>query len=349
MATLSSNNLTLADWAKRIDPDGKEAVVVNLLSQNNEVLQDMMWMPGNLPTGNKTTQRTSLPNVGFRLLNQGIATSKSTTAQIVDTTAQLEAWSTVDAAIADLNGNTASFRLSEDMPFLESMNQTMAKTLFYGNTFTNPEQFMGFAPRYNTVVAATNNDAVNVIDMGGTGSTNTSMWMITWGPQYCFGMFPKGSTAGLQHRDLGDVVPAYDSNNNQYRAYRTHFKWDCGLVVKDWRYVVRIANIDVTALAASSGPNLLQALARAVYRLPTTPSSLGPIQMIGEDGEPSPGLGQVMIYCNRTIRTFLDLQSQYRTNMFLTMMEWAGVPTLSYRGVPIRNCDQILNTEARVV
>ena len=137
----------------------------------------------------------------------------------------------------------------------------MAKTLFYGNTFTNPEQFMGLAPRYNTVVAATNGDAVNVIDMGGTASTNTSMWVVTWGPQYCFGMFPKGSVAGLQHRDLGDMVPAYDSNNNQYRAYRTHFKWDCGLVVKDWRYVVRIANIDVTTLSATGGSESIASIA----------------------------------------------------------------------------------------
>ena len=68
-----------------------------------------------------------------------------------------------------------------------------------------------------------------------------------------------------------------------------------------------------------------------------------------EDGEPSPGLGQVMIYCNRTVRTFLDLQSDYRSNMLLTINEWAGQPTLHFRQIPIRNSDQLLNTEARVV
>lgn len=349
MAVLSANALTLADWASRTDPEGKQAVIANLLSQNNEVLQDMMWQPGNLPTGNQTVQRTGLPTVAFRNLNQGVAISKSQTAKIIDTTAMLEAWATIDKDIADLNGNTDAFRLQEDMAFLEAMNQKMAATLFYGNQFINPNQFNGLAPRYASVTPATSNTAYNVIDMGGTGSTNTSMWIVTWGPNYCTGIFPKGSIAGLQHRDLGDVVPAYDANNNQYAAYRTHYKWDCGLAVRDWRYIVRLANIDVTQLAASSGPNLIQGLMRGVERLPTQPASAGPIQQIGMGGEPSPGMGQVMIYSNRTIRTWLKIQSSYRPNMFLTQDQWSGKPAMMFEGIPLRNCDQILNTEARVV
>lgn len=57
MATLATQSLTLADWAKRLEPDGKVADVIELLGQTNEVLTDMLWMEGNLPTGHRTTVR----------------------------------------------------------------------------------------------------------------------------------------------------------------------------------------------------------------------------------------------------------------------------------------------------
>ena len=80
MATLAQSVLTLADWAKRLDPDGKVPAIVEMLSQTNEVLADMLFKEGNLPTGERTTIRTGLPSVYWRLLNQGVAPSKSTTA-----------------------------------------------------------------------------------------------------------------------------------------------------------------------------------------------------------------------------------------------------------------------------
>ena len=80
MAVLGSNVATLADIAKRTDPDGKISSIVELLSQTNEMLPDMLWKEGNLATGERTTVRTGLPTVAWRLLNQGVQPSKSTTA-----------------------------------------------------------------------------------------------------------------------------------------------------------------------------------------------------------------------------------------------------------------------------
>ncbi len=84
MATIGPVALTLADWAKRIDDDGKIAEIINLLSQTNEILDDMLWVEGNLPTGHKTTIRTGLPSAYWRLLNMGVPRGKSTTAQITE-------------------------------------------------------------------------------------------------------------------------------------------------------------------------------------------------------------------------------------------------------------------------
>jgi hypothetical protein len=200
MATLGSNVLTLADWAKRLDPDGKVQDIVELLSQTNEVLDDKLFMEGNLPTGHRTTVRTGLPTVAWKLLNQGVTTSKSTTAQIDEQCGHLQAWSEIDKDLAELNGNKAEFRLSEAQAFVEAMNQEMASTLFYGNASTAPEEFTGLSVRYSSLSA---NNAQNVIDASGTGSDNSSIWLICWGGQTLHGIFPKGSKAGLQHEDKG--------------------------------------------------------------------------------------------------------------------------------------------------
>src|SRR6056297_1670708 len=153
MATLASNALTLADWAKRLDPDGKVPAIVELLSQSNEILDDMLFVEGNLPTGHRTNVRTGLPSVAWKLINQGVTPSKSTTAQIDEAVGIMEAWCEVDVDLAMLNGNTSSFRLSEAQAFIEAMNQEMAETVFYGNSSTAPEEFTGFAPRYSDLSA----------------------------------------------------------------------------------------------------------------------------------------------------------------------------------------------------
>src|SRR5882724_4062119 len=201
MATLSTGALTLADWAKRLDPNGKTPTVVELLAQTNEVLDDMLFQEGNLPTGHRTTVRTGLPTVAWRLLNQGVAPSKSTTAQIDEQAGMLEAWSEVDVDLAKLNGNIKQFRLSEASAFIEAMNQEMAQTLFYGNAGTAPEEFTGLSTRYSNISGATNGS--HVISGGGSGSDNSSVWLVVWGDNSIHGIFPKGSKAGLVHEDFG--------------------------------------------------------------------------------------------------------------------------------------------------
>ena len=56
--------------------------IIELLSQTNEILDDMLVVEGNLPTGHQTTIRTGLPQATWRLLNQGVQPGKSTTALV---------------------------------------------------------------------------------------------------------------------------------------------------------------------------------------------------------------------------------------------------------------------------
>jgi hypothetical protein len=333
MATLSNNYVTLADWAKRIDPDGQVAVVAELLSQSNEILQDAVFGESNGPTKHTVTIRTGLPQVYWRSINQGVPTSKSTTAQVDEAMGILEAYCKVDKDLAILNGNTSEFRLSEDAPFLEAMNQAQAGAMFYGNPATDPRQYLGLAPRYSTISGAGN--AQNIINAGGLSTNNTSIWLVVWGNNTVFCTFPKGSKAGLIHEDQGELT-VYDGNGNPYQAFQTHYQWKNGLVVKDWRYVVRIANINSANLVANtSAADLIALMSRALDRIPNW------------------GMGKASFYMNRTVYSILRLQALQKSNyalsvekglnQFGTAMNW-----LAFEGVPLRRVDQILLTEATI-
>jgi hypothetical protein len=330
-ATLSTNALTLADWAKRLDPDGKTATIVEMLSQTNEILQDMVWREGNLPTGHRTTVRTGLPTVAWRLINSGVTPSKSTTAQIDEQAGILEAWSEVDKDLIILNGNEAATRMSEARAFIEAMNQEMASTLFYGNVGLAPEEFTGLAPRYSSLSAG---NATNIIDAGGTGSDNTSIWLVAWDEETISGIFPKGSKAGLIHEDYGEVTVEVTAGlaGQRMRALQERWQWKAGIALKDWRYVVRIANIDVSNLAGGSPADLIDLIENALEIIPNA-------------------LGRQVLYMNRTVGRYLRKQERgdVSTGGGITFENVEGRRVMDFGGTPVRRVDAILNTEARVV
>jgi hypothetical protein len=325
---------TLLDVAKRSDPDGKIATIIEQLTTTNELLQDMAWVEGNLPTGHKTTVRSGLPSATWRQLNYGVQPSKSTTTPITDQCGMLEAYAEVDKSLVMLNNNTAEFRLSEDRAFLEAMNQAMATTLFYGDTAVNPERFMGLAPRYNAYSANEALSGSNIIKAGGAVSTNSSIWLICWGPNTAHGIYPKGSKAGFSHTDLGEQT-LFDTASPQgrFQGYRTHYKWDCGLSVRDWRYVVRIANIDVALLTptAVTGANLVDLMQQA-------------IEILRDQN-----MGRPVFYMNRRVRSFLRRQMNNAGTLgYGTMEQVAGERVKMFEELPVHISDAILNTEGTV-
>lgn len=330
MPVLAANNPTLLDVAKRLDPDGKIAAIVEILNATNPVLDDLTFVEGNLPTGHRTTIRTGLPTPTWRKLYGGVQPTKSTTVQVTDSCGMLEAYAEVDKALADLNGNTAAFRLSEDAAHIEAMGQEMASTLFYGNEGATPEAFTGLAPRYNSK-SAQNVD--NIIDAGGTGSDNTSIWLCVWGPQTGFGIYPKGSTAGLQMTDKGQVtVENVDGSGGRMEAYRTHYRWDAGLTIRDWRYFVRIANIDVSDLdTVANTRKLIEWMIQASERIPEL------------------GKGRAAFYMNRRLREKLRLGILEKISSNLTWETISGERVMTFDDIPVRRCDALINAEARVV
>ncbi len=338
MSTLAITRPTLLDVARITDPSGRISSVVNTLMQYNDILDDIPWVEGNLATGNLTTVQTSKAAPTRRLLNQGVAPTKSTTGQLNDACSIYENRNQIDINVAGLNGNSKAFRSSQDKPMMEGFSDLLATDLIYGNAATTPESFNGFATRYFSL-GTTYTTSAQLIDGGGVGSDNTSIYLVGWGEGKVNGIYPKGSQAGLKYEDLGiQEVVTNTTTGATMRAYVSWMQWMCGLAVHDYRYVVRICNIDVSNLltagdGSDTSANIMKLMIRALGKLP-----------------PRAGVSPVF-YMNETVQTMLAVKLLDKGNNFLTMQELKNTPVfrpngvLSFQGVPCRRIDAILNTE----
>ena len=125
-------------------------------------------------------------------------------------------------------------------------------------------------------------------------------------------------------------------------AYRTHYRWDVGLTVRDWRYIVRIANIDKSDLVIdftdgtktfSTGANLVDLMFQAMNLIPAM------------------GMGRPVFYMSRDMATWvarqkaaLGLDSYTMPNTVGGAPEWR----MDFHGVPIRRVDALAANEAAV-
>lgn len=331
MATLGNTFVDLIDIYKQQDGKGQFVAVIEMLMEMNPILDDALAVECNKGTTHLHTVRSGLPDVTWGKLYKGIPNSKGRTAQVEDTTGFVEGLSTIDKRLLDLSTDEGAVRLSEAQAYLEAMSNEVGSKMFYGNTASDPEEFMGLTPRFNDLSAPNGNQ---IIDAGGTGSDNTSIWFVTWGDNQTNLLYPKGTQAGVQREDMGDQR-VLDADGNAYYAMEEKFTWNVGLAVKDWRYVSRVANIDVSLMAAGS-VQIYDFLRKAYYKLQNR-------RVAG---------GKICMYCNRDVLEALDALATNAgaSDSFIRLKttEIEGKEVMTYRGIPIRESDALLNTEARV-
>lgn len=334
MAALTTGNPTLLDLAMGLDPDGSVADVVEILNLTNEVLPDMAFMEANETTGHVSTIRSGLPDPTWRKLYGGVQPTKSTRVKVRDACGMLEAYSEIDKKLADMSGDLGKFLLSESKAHIEAMSQEMAQTLFTGNESTAPEEFTGLAPRFNSSTAE---NACNMISGSSTDATaNASIWLIGWSPETVCGIFPKGSKAGITVEDKGQVTieDATGSSGGRMEAYRTHFTWDMGLCVRDWRYIARGYNIDRSALKgdAASGPDLLDIMDQMIDVIPSLTNA------------------RFGFYMDRSLLSFVRRQAKAATAASTLSIETLanGQRITTYSGIPLRRTDALSADEALI-
>ena len=330
----ASTHPTLLDVAEVNNADGTVASVIEMLATHNEMLMDMVVVESNEEMSHKTVIRTGLPVGVWRGYNQGVPPSKSQTATVRDEIGNYEMYAEVDRDLANLNGNSAAWRLQEERPFIEKMSQVVQSQLIYGSRQSEVNGFTGIMPRFSTVTAANAASADNVIDGGGSGTDNASILLVTWDPNTCHGIYPRGQSTGLMIEDKGQItIENADGSHGRMEAYRSHYKWTLGMTVRDWRYVVRIAIIDKSNLTAdgATGAKLPDLMFEAMELLP------------------SETMGRMAFYMARNVRTKLRQQLSERVSgSTLMMQDVGGVRTMMFQGVPIRRVDAMAADEAQV-
>ncbi len=334
MATKGNTYPSLKDYYSQIEGDGKiTSTIIDLFVQSNTILEDAIAIECNDGTNHKTTVRNGLPEPQFRKFYQGAKCTKGEYTTVTDGTAMLSDYSNVDKDLADLNGNTNQFRLNEADAHIQGMNNTVQENIIYGNKGKNASAFDGFATRYNTISTTKGEIGYQVIDAGGTSTDNTSIYLIGWGEKSAHLIYPRGSKAGLDHKDLGEET-VKDSNGDEYQAYRDYFSWKLGLSVRNYRASGRIANIKVSDLGTSNAADICDLMVKLYHRCKQH-SKIAKAKQVW--------------YVNETIETYLHLQAMNKTNVRLTLDEVDGQPIVKFLGIPVKCCDAILDTEARVV
>jgi hypothetical protein len=348
MAAIGTLFPTLVDLAKKSNPDGGIASVIELLAKKNAFMQDLAFKPGNLPTGHRFSARTALPSPTWRKLNQGIAPSKGQTDIYEESCGMLEGLSKVDVALAELNGNAAGYRADEDNAFAQGFGLEIASALLYSSTqggtlagyVGGPEKIMGLTPRFN---ATSGNPASGQIIKADAGITacaankGTSIWLVGWSPDSVYGIYPKNSVAGYKTEDLGKQLVRASNDTSaataEFLAYVTHHKWSLGLCVQDYRYVARICNIDTAAwngAITANTPDLANSMMDAIAAI---------FDM---------GSCQPVFYMTRGAFTMFNKQLKGKSANWLEYIERGGQLVPHFLGVPIRIVDALSQTEAVV-
>jgi hypothetical protein len=337
MATLTSK-YSLAEQAKRLDPDGSAAMIAEVLDlEMGGIIQEAPLMPSNDTWTHKSVQRGSLPTGSVRKLNSGVATEVSRVTERLDAITMIESYAEHDKALVDSMPNPTMYRMGEAQAFIEGMGQTYVSQILYSNANADPDQMHGLAPRLATL------DSKFVWGGGGTGADLTSMYIVTWGPNKVFMIYPKNMSPnmGVEHEDLG-VVTLTDAttaapNTSQYQGYRDHFVIRGGLSVKDPRCLGRYANIESAGASNTFDEDTLIAL---INKMRIVPDSIA--------------LGQgSRIYVNETLVTQMQIKLKDKTNVNYTAEQGeglAGQPAIQFMQIPIRKIDSglLLNTESAI-
>jgi len=316
---------TLLDLLRAMDPgNGQLLFVAETLARRNPIVREVPIIEANQALTHIGSRQNSLPTVQKRAINDGVTKSAHKEIPVTAPMSLFEAMSQVDEEILRLaGGNAAGLRQQKDKAFIEAMAQSVADEIFFGSVADDVLGFNGLTTMFNSLSTYPNSDSswfYNVLSAGGTGGC-TSVWIVEWGPEKAHLIYPKNTQGGIEITDLGKQL-VDGTTTGEFVAYVTQFKWRCGLYVQDERCVQRLANIERTGAANLWNDDDMIDL---MNRLP-------------EMGE-SPN---TRIYCNRAIRTQMDIRLKDKNNVnYTATADPFGIPVMRFRGVPVQVCDAL--------
>lgn len=340
MAELSNTLPTIVDVSRAIGPDGKRMKLIEMSAQTNETSNHFVVQECNKGITHEVWVETGLPEIYVRHFNKGVLPSKSTTANLSFTCSMLEGRSKVDVKVANQFGKANEVRAQFARSFMTSMGRKDAWQLFYG---AGPEYYPGLATVYSD--RTNSNVKENILSAGGTttGGTarNASIFLVASSPDTIYKIYPQGSHAGINFRNLGEQTFT-DTDGTQMQTYQALIGLDSGLVVADWKFGGRICNIDTNDLAAGTGTQAITATTNIMFLMDDLIAKIPHFNGMRTAFYMN---GNMINMLNRMCYRFSNQVLDYieGTNMFGNSQKWT-----SYKGIPICKVDQLLSTESAI-
>jgi len=278
MATKGSQYITFRDINSGRLPDGMlDKDVVELIAKENPALDDVVWKECSKGREDITTIRTGIPEAVFRAYYEGVQGSKGSKRQVANTCGTISTAVEFDARLYDDSKDKTAFLMDEVEQHAEAIGQGAATALFYGDVKSNPKGFNGFAKTYcATAKAASDTDEAAYYVLNGSRASNgstamlRSLFMIGWGKKSAHGIYPEGTSMGLQRGKLEfTYVADPDDSSKKLRIGIQELNMNVGLNIRDFRYCGRIANIEAdAAISVTSGmPDYVELLTRLSCRV----------------------------------------------------------------------------------
>jgi len=325
MATISNTQLTLSEQIKQIGPDGMIMDLVDVLTEDNEILMDAPFMEANERFSNLGVKTLSYPTIGTRRINDGASGGVVRTKQHRELIQIFEARPAFDELLLKSENNPEQARRNQILGFMEAMAQAQADAIIYGDNDDDPDEIDGWATRYP------NYSAANVHNCGVTsGSVTTSIYLVEWNPLKNFMVYPRSAkTVGIEHQDMGKQVLTNSTSSKRYNGYEDVITCSFGINTLDDRCIQRLLNIN----SAMSGDHRLD--------------SDGKLAILNYAKNKLPGKGRksTVLYCNVEMLTQFENAADDKLLGCWRTKDVFGQPVTMWKDIPIRMVEAILSTE----
>lgn len=328
-----------------LDAGAKFVLPTRVLDRMTPLVKMIPMISSNNILSNIAVRTDSLPIASTRRWNEGIKATASKNAPLNDPIALFEDYSEVDFDLWEIQNNPEMWRAQQDMNHIEGLFQLMESTLLYGSLATNPGSFNGLSTRFNNLESYPNGDTSwkpNVWNGGLATGPATSAWMIEFGDDTIYGIYPPNTPAGLSFRDLGEITKELSSGtgsvgtNYMYQVLRTMLRWYLGIQIADERCVQRIANINPIGFSGPSGfdENIF---IQAKNQLPRFGEASGTVILV-----------------NRDLKTQIDIRAvSQKINTYFTppgdnSMDVFGKAVTKFQNIPIYVAEKISSLETIV-
>lgn len=338
MATKYINTkYTLLDRAKETI-DGKNVLgIISVMNEDvDDFFMDIPFVEANMGLKHKLIRDTGMVASTNRTFYAGVKSSKRNKQTVYEDIMLKERRREIDEDEIDTLSNRGEKLRQEDEGHTRKLGEDVVNEFINGNQNSGSEYINGLLQRLDTINSSGLN---NVHTNGHTAGTGTSILVVEWNTDKsggAHGIFPpnwsNAGTLGVSVRDKGkEPCGETDNVEAKYYAYVAQYKAWLGLAVGNNRKIGRLSNINTTLGGSNSfADGAVENIILLLHAMRVNK-------------------GRTRMYVNNTIAAHMDIYSLNKSNVIWPTTEVFGRPVKNFQGIPVREIDTTILTNAQTV